>query len=434
MKNEFILQKIWEQHSFLPNNLKTTDNKSLEIIEFGTINHSNGPDFINAKVKIDNQIHAGDVEIHYLSSTWHQHQHQHDPRYNRVILHVVWKHDQEIQTQNNSTIHTLELKSRVTSSLLQHLVSQPELPICSNELRRVPEKVISQQFEMASKELIKVKTLEIMKIHASLGDDWWKTWFWLHLKSFLGPMNHSAAIQITERVSKRYVMSCKTPNDIIAYLFGLSGWISGSLTDETTDDYTLLLQQKFDFFRFKHEWVSPFDIQWNYKQVRPSSFPQLRMAQFAIWLFESESNFEFLTDIHSFQWNQEFQKFKKIADPYWETHYQLGKTSKSHTNKIGKNTIATIAINCWYYGLYAYAKAMQIPNYEVLANMFLKYLPVETNRHTKWMNQLFKRGKNMKGSQELMAQYKLFCSKKACSKCLIGMEILQGTFMKYQQL
>jgi hypothetical protein len=69
--------------------LQTADGKSLKVFDVGQLNSDGGPDFCNAKIKIDGVTHSGDVEIHRTVFEWLQHQHQEDPRYNKVILHVV---------------------------------------------------------------------------------------------------------------------------------------------------------------------------------------------------------------------------------------------------------------------------------------------------------------------------------------------------------
>ncbi len=53
------------------------------------MNSDGGPDFCNAKIKIGGVTYSGDVEIHRTVFEWFQHQHQEDPRYNKVILHVI---------------------------------------------------------------------------------------------------------------------------------------------------------------------------------------------------------------------------------------------------------------------------------------------------------------------------------------------------------
>src|SRR4051794_20918353 len=54
---------------------------------------------------------AGDVEFHVRASAWFTHGHQDDPRYNRVILHVVYYLDSSTPTrrQDGSSVPTCSL-------------------------------------------------------------------------------------------------------------------------------------------------------------------------------------------------------------------------------------------------------------------------------------------------------------------------------------
>ena len=52
-----------------------TDWRKLEVIDVGTHNVESGPDFSNAKIKIDDLIWSGNIEIHVNASDWHKHKH-----------------------------------------------------------------------------------------------------------------------------------------------------------------------------------------------------------------------------------------------------------------------------------------------------------------------------------------------------------------------
>jgi hypothetical protein len=86
--HERFLRHIWSKQ-YLTAPLQTTDGRTLKVFDVGTLNSDGGPDFCNAKIKIEGVTYAGDVEIHRTVFDWLQHQHQEDPRYNKVILHVV---------------------------------------------------------------------------------------------------------------------------------------------------------------------------------------------------------------------------------------------------------------------------------------------------------------------------------------------------------
>jgi len=96
MPEEF-LQFVWENKLFLNKNVRTVDGKDLTIISTGKRNTNSGPDFFNARIKIEDTEWAGNVEIHKKASDWFKHNHHSDNAYDNVILHVVEIHDEKIE-------------------------------------------------------------------------------------------------------------------------------------------------------------------------------------------------------------------------------------------------------------------------------------------------------------------------------------------------
>jgi hypothetical protein len=86
--HERFLRHIWSKQ-YLKTGLQTANGKALSVIDVGQLNSDGGPDFLNAKVRVGGITYAGDIEIHRTTFDWFQHQHQEDPRYNKVVLHVV---------------------------------------------------------------------------------------------------------------------------------------------------------------------------------------------------------------------------------------------------------------------------------------------------------------------------------------------------------
>jgi len=106
------LYQAWLFQRFILKNLFTCDGQPLSIIDPGQRNESEGPDFVNAQLLLNGSIVKGDVEIHTDNEDWYRHQHEQDPRYNNVILHVVLNSgkDRPIYTQNNRPVPVLMLK------------------------------------------------------------------------------------------------------------------------------------------------------------------------------------------------------------------------------------------------------------------------------------------------------------------------------------
>jgi hypothetical protein len=88
---ERFLRQLWKRQEFTTASLTSVDGKPISILSSGTLNADAGPDFLDALVKIGNITYRGDVELHQTLQEWKQHAHDKDPRYNRVILHVMFE-------------------------------------------------------------------------------------------------------------------------------------------------------------------------------------------------------------------------------------------------------------------------------------------------------------------------------------------------------
>mgnify|MGYP005852692467 CR=1 FL=1 len=87
--SERVLQKIWLRGDFDQTGLQTVSGKSLRILHPGRWNLLDGPDFLEARLELDGQVCAGDVEVHFYASDWDLHGHGANPNFARVCLHVV---------------------------------------------------------------------------------------------------------------------------------------------------------------------------------------------------------------------------------------------------------------------------------------------------------------------------------------------------------
>ena len=69
--------------------MTAVDTSEIVVLSPGIWNLEAGPDFLNAKLKIDGKEVQGSIEIHKKSSDWIAHGHPSNPLYENVILHVV---------------------------------------------------------------------------------------------------------------------------------------------------------------------------------------------------------------------------------------------------------------------------------------------------------------------------------------------------------
>src|ERR1044071_8790162 len=103
---EDLLQYIWQFQYFNKTGLLTSSEEAIQIIHPGSHNSNQGPDFTSAKIKINETLWAGNVELHINSSDWNLHDHSADPNFNNIILHVVWNHDAVIKDPGGNDLPT----------------------------------------------------------------------------------------------------------------------------------------------------------------------------------------------------------------------------------------------------------------------------------------------------------------------------------------
>jgi hypothetical protein len=227
MFDEFFLHYVWKHRLFDARNLKTMDGEELFIMDTGTENPLQGPDFMEGKIKIESKMWMGNIEIHVQASDWFRHSHQNDPVYQNVILHVVWSNDKPAIQVNGSKIPTIELRNRVFPFVLQNYknLKESKKPIpCDPRWELIPiEKIEKQFFRTAEERLIrKSKEIETLLIR----EDWnWEMCFYkILVKSFGRSGNSSAFLQLAENLPLKLIL--KNRYDKLkteALLFGQSG-------------------------------------------------------------------------------------------------------------------------------------------------------------------------------------------------------------------
>lgn len=106
---EQLLHYVWKHKIFPLAPLQTTAGQPVEVIDAGLPNRNAGPDFFNAKLKIDGTLWVGNVEVHTQASDWLLHRHDRDKAYDTVILHVVGESNCDVYRTNGELVPQLVL-------------------------------------------------------------------------------------------------------------------------------------------------------------------------------------------------------------------------------------------------------------------------------------------------------------------------------------
>ena len=108
---EQLLHYCWKHKLFPLEPITTTDGLDVEVIDPGLYNRrDSGPDFFNAKVRINGTLWVGNVEIHQKSSDWYAHGHDRDAAYNNVVLHVCGVVDTDVRTADGKPLPQMVLQ------------------------------------------------------------------------------------------------------------------------------------------------------------------------------------------------------------------------------------------------------------------------------------------------------------------------------------
>ena len=424
MIKEDFLHYVWDFKKFDLKNLKTTTNKELRILNFGHKNKDAGPDFINAKVQLDEVTWFGNIEIHIKASDWKAHRHTIDPAYSNVILHVVLINDIPVEDINGNSIPCLEIRERIEKTELRKyykfLGKGVSLP-CSSKLESIPQIIKVQATENASVLRLRKKADYVRHILHKTEFNWEYTFKVLLSRYFGGPVNADAFEMMALSLNPLILLKEKEKlTDLEALLFGQASFLMGVPKDAYMEE----LKNIYTFQKRKYNLIEISPASWKFMRMRPYSFPTIRIAQLA-YLFHINNSFVDHIRAHT-SLSELKQLFKGKTSAYWSDHYLFGKTSKYLEKQISSTFIDLLLINVVAPFVYAYGNLRNEEKYLSLSLSLLENIPPENNVHTRNWKKLGISATNAFETQGLIELKKSFCDKKKCLKCPIGYKIMRS--------
>lgn len=231
MTEEF-LHYIWKYRLFEANDLQAVSGEKITIIKPGIHNTDSGPDFFDARIKIESTLWAGNVEIHINSSSWDKHKHQDDEAYNNVILHVVYTNDALVKNSRKLPIPTLVLKNKIDEKVIERyktfLTDSAWIP-CENQISPVDDFIKNKWLERITIERLERKSKIILDDLKMFNNDWAEV-FYVHLARNFGMKINAEPFSMLAK-SLPYSILCKHKDNLDqleALLFGQAGFFKRS--------------------------------------------------------------------------------------------------------------------------------------------------------------------------------------------------------------
>lgn len=417
---ESILHYVWQQKLFTQQGLQTTDGEPVEIIDVGRINTDAGPDFFNAKVKIDGTIWAGNVEIHTFASDWNKHNHQADKVYNSVVLHVVKKADIDVFRIDGEKIPQLELiYPEAIEQNYQALINDKKWIPCADKIAEVPGVFIESWKNALLAERLLLKTSSIHNL-LNENNQHWEEAFYITLARSFGFGTNSQAFEMLAKSLPVSILG-KHKNDLFqieALLFGQAGLLEHG----NFDDYQQKLKKEYDFLKVKYE-LKPIDgSQWKLLRLRPDNFPHVRIAQFAAIVHGSSKLLSKI--IEQPELDYLLTLFRCEPSEYWKKHYLFGEESKEKSKKLGKSSIYSLLINTVVPFVFCYAADKGNEELKEKALNLLDKIPAEQNAVVTGWKDIGMEVNSAYDSQAFLQLKKMYCDGKNCLRCRVGHKVL----------
>ena len=397
---EELMYYVWQQRLFSA--IVTLDDSPLEIIHPGLRNLDAGPDFFNAKIKIDNMVWAGNVEMHVRASDWFRHNHQTDPAYNNVILHVVLQADAVVRLPGGDAIKTVVM--RIPQYILDRykaLQSEGSNPFCAircqRDLPSVPNVILRDWFTALATQRMLGKAQKITGLTEVDHDSWQEALYVILCRSLGTGINSETFERLARSLPFSFLLKhIDDPFQIRALLLGQAGLIP--LHEER-----MLQEYQFLQAKFQLKPLQPAD--WKMARRRPQASPDRRIeALVSILTTHSNLLSEILEarDIASLQ--------RLFIIPY----------------KTGLQTAQSIIINAVIPILLAYGQWSADSDLCDRALEMLETLPAEANRYIDYWIKSGIPARNAFDTQALLHLYRSYCEPHKCMNCRIGCWLIKN--------
>lgn len=419
---EKFLHYLWKMKLLQMNSLHVASGEKIMLLKTGEHNHNAGPDFLNARIKIGETEWAGTVEIHVKASEWNTHHHQHDSAYNNVVLHVVHENDAEVFHQDGTPVMCAEVRDQFDAALFlsyQSLMNSATWIACEKNISRVNELTIQQWLHRMMIERMEEKTQPIMTSLEEHHNNWEEVFYQFIAGAFGAKVNAEPFKMLARNLPVKILAKHKNSLfQLEALLFGVAGF----LDEKFIDDYPQQLKKEFSFLQKKYELHSMKKHVWKFLRLRPASFPNIRIAQFAQLVFSSTHLLSKILETQDVK--KLFALFDYEPSEYWLTHYRFDKLSSPKQKPFGENAITLLLINTVAPFLFVYGKLRDEETYTIQSLHLLEQLAAEKNQIiTRWKRSGVT-AKNAFESQALLQLKNNYCANFRCLDCAIGHKIL----------
>ena len=402
---EKLLHYVWK-HKILPlKSLLTTDGREIEILDPGTYNTNQGPDFFNAKVKIGETLWAGNIELHLKASDWFRHGHDSDPSYNNTILHIAQVVDCEVTTEDGN--HPPQLQLDIPAHLYQNyqeLCQTDDYPRCHKIIPSIPQMKAHMWMDALLAERMKERAQKVQDRVNRLNGDWEQATFVTLCRNFGFGLNGDTFERWAMMIPLQGIGKHRDNLfQIDAIFLGMAGLIDDA-AQVKGQEMAERWKREFGFLSHKFQLSEPMKASdWKFLRTRPKNFPHVRILQIAELYHSGKAQMSALTEA------KDVKEMHRILG--------IGGTSAKSRNLLIINTIVPL--------LYAYGTHRSDEKLIQKAIVLLEELPAEDNYILRQWKACGLGVETAADSQALIQLKREYCDRKDCLRCRFAYEFLK---------
>lgn len=400
----------------------------VRVVDPGTLNKDSGPDFFNAKVKIEGKTWAGNIEIHMRASDWHRHGHDNDPAYDNVILHVVATSDARIKRKDGTEIAQMKvtLPENFYKTFAYLTAANTDIR-CWQELHKVDPLRRSDWIETLTIERLQHKAKRIEETLKSTNGDWNRACFMTLARALGFGLNAIPFEMLAESINLNHLR--RHSDNILqmeAIFFGQAGLLDAML--HRGDMRYQVMCREYQFLSRKYSLHPIPKASWKFARTRPQNLPYRRIALLAKAFAETPDLFNRILETSGDE-----EKLRPLfnwkVDPYWSKRLTFGSDAQTDANppSLSEGSINILLINVAAPLLYTYALLHSDHNLKEAAIGILTGLPSEKNAIIRSWQQLGFKPTNAGTSQALIHLRKEYCDRHECLRCRFGHQVLRAT-------
>ena len=428
---EALLHYCWKHKLFPLEPLTTTDQLPVEVIDPGLHNRHAGPDFFNAKVKVDGTLWVGNVEIHDKASDWYLHGHDRDAAYDNVVLHVCGVVDAIVTTHQGQVLPQMQLSvPEHVSEHYQELITIDRYPPCYKIIPDLTQLVVHSWMNALQTERLEQKTEAIRK-RVNLCDGSWEDAYFVTLARNYGFGVNGDAFEAWANSIPLHAVDHHRDDlfQVEAIFMGQAGLLEMETVPERYRDEALsegyFTRLRNEYLYLAHKFgLQPIDHKlWKFLRMRPQNFPHIRISQLANLYHSRRAGLSQLVACETMEDMQEV--LATNVSPYWETHYVFGSESAKSGKHMSRHSLRVLMINTAIPMLFAYGRYRGDDRLCDRAFTLLEQLGAEDNHIVRMWQECGLVVQNAGDSQALIQLKKQYCDRKDCLHCRIGYEYMR---------